>query len=65
VIADSQTKGIAYDPFSNNDEVLESIVSLGVQSVGEKHREFLKTFARTFGVDYCPVYSILGSVISQ
>ncbi len=30
-----------------------------------KHFEFYRKFATTYGIDYCPVYSVVGSVISQ
>lgn len=30
-----------------------------------KHSEFYRKFATTYGIDYCPVYSVVGSVISQ
>jgi ubiquitin-like 1-activating enzyme E1 A len=31
----------------------------------EKHGDFIREFARTYGLDYCPVYSVIGSIISQ
>jgi ubiquitin-like 1-activating enzyme E1 A len=62
---ESQKKGLRYDPFEPDQEVLEKIVALGVAMAGEKHKEFLTTFARTYGLDFCPVYSVLGSIISQ
>jgi ubiquitin-like 1-activating enzyme E1 A len=31
----------------------------------EKHVNFYRKFAQTFGIDYCPVYSVVGSIISQ
>ena len=27
--------------------------------------QFHEKFAKTFGIDFCPVYSVLGSVLSQ
>lgn len=65
MIGKAQASGIAYDPFASPLSVLDCIAAIGVQAAGEKHREFFRSFARTYGVDYCPVYSILGSVISQ
>jgi hypothetical protein len=62
---ESQKKGVVYDPFNPDDSVLEKIVSSGIEKVGEKHREFLTTFAKTFGLDFCPTYSVIGSIISQ
>lgn len=42
-------------------------MSLGIQQREgyEKHVEFYRKFAQTFGIDYCPVYSVVGSIISQ
>jgi hypothetical protein len=31
----------------------------------KKHSELYVNFARTYGIDYCPVYSVLGSIVSQ
>lgn len=31
----------------------------------EKHTEFYRKFGQTYGIDYCPVYSVVGSIISQ
>ena len=65
VMSESQKQGLSFDPFNANEEILTKIVNIGVEIAGEKHREFLTTFARTYGLDFCPVYSVLGSIISQ
>jgi hypothetical protein len=31
----------------------------------KKNLEFYSNFAKTYGIDYCPVYSVLGSIVSQ
>ena len=62
---ESQKEGVVYDPFNPDENILEKIVNLGIQKVGEKHREFLTTFAKTYGLDFCPTYSVVGSIISQ
>jgi ubiquitin-like 1-activating enzyme E1 A len=56
---------MAYDPLSGREEGLEAVVRLGVETAGERHVELLRGVARTYGVDYCPVYSVLGSIVSQ
>ena len=38
VMYESQGKGLRFDPFQQNEAVLEEIVQLGVELVGEKHR---------------------------
>ena len=65
MMAESQKQGLSYDPFNPKDEILIQIVQIGVEIVGEKHKEFLTTFAKTYNIDFCPVYSVLGSIISQ
>jgi hypothetical protein len=65
VIRDSQSQGLIYDPFSEDQNTLEKIIELELPNVEEKHKDFLTTFARTYNVDYCPVYSVLGSIVSQ
>ena len=64
-MAEAQKSGLTLDPFDLNPETLEAVVRLGVERVGEKHREFLTTFARTFSLDFCPTYSVIGSIVSQ
>ena len=61
----AQQEGLKYDPFAHDEQTLQAITSFGVESAGEKHQQFLASFARTYGVDYCPVYSVIGSIISQ
>jgi ubiquitin-like 1-activating enzyme E1 A len=65
-----------FDPY---DESAESIAKLDkIQAIGEQiyesavgkkpsqqTSEMLRNFARLYGVEFCPVYSILGSVASQ
>ena len=64
-MAESQKQGLSYDPFNPKDEILIQIVQIGLELAGEKHKEFLTTFAKTYNIDFCPVYSVLGSIISQ
>lgn len=43
------------------------MVNLGIeQREGySKNEDFYRKFGQTFGIDYCPVYSVVGSIISQ
>jgi ubiquitin-like 1-activating enzyme E1 A len=72
----AENEGLTYDPFletddlelkNKNEENLSKIVSMGTESKEgyTKHSEFYRKFATTYGIDYCPVYSVVGSVISQ
>lgn len=62
---ESQKLGLVYDPFGDDETNLNKIIELGLPKVQEKHKEFIATFAKTYNIDYCPVYSVLGSIISQ
>ena len=62
---ESQKQGLVYDPFNGDANVLSKIVEIGVGIAGERHQKFFETFAKTYGLDFCPVYSVLGSIISQ
>jgi len=62
---ETQKQGVVYDPFNPDESTLEKIVNVGIEKVGEKHREFITTFAKTYGLDFCPTYSVIGSIISQ
>lgn len=61
----AEEAGLSYDPFNPNEEVLEKILAPIKQTRPEKTWEFHTKFARTFGIEFCPVYSVLGSVLSQ
>ena len=62
---ESSRQGLVYDPFNPDQDILTKIVNIGMEKVAEKHRSFMETFAKTYGLDFCPVYSVLGSIISQ
>lgn len=72
----AESEGLSFDPFlktedlevkNKNDENLSKIASIGAgfKEGYEKNAEFYRKFATTYGIDYCPVYSVVGSVISQ
>lgn len=72
----AQSEGLLYDPFletsdsetnSKNQEILERVAAIGSGSREgyEKNVNFYKNFVTTFGIDYCPVYSVIGSIVSQ
>jgi len=69
-IAESQNLKI--DPYNIDEEKLSKIVEIGKElwtaqknKWEEKEEGFFRNFARLFGVEYCPVYSVIGSVASQ
>lgn len=41
------------------------MIDLGQDIKEEIDRNFLIDFAKCFGIDYCPVYSVIGSIVSQ
>lgn len=67
----AELAGLSYDPYlegdSTNEEALENIVKLAGEErlVKEEDREFYRDFARFYGIEHCPVYSVIGSVASQ
>ena len=68
MIYESQKKSLTYDPFDEsnfNSEMLKCMVEIGADIKEEIDEDFLKNFARLYGVDYCPTYSVIGSIISQ
>lgn len=76
VMEQAESQGLTYDPFletndqevrNKNDENLGKIASIGasLKESYEKNMEFYRKFVSTYGIDYCPVYSVVGSVISQ
>ena len=73
---EAQCQGLSYDPFlenvdqealNKNQENLQKITSFGVAMKDgyQKNEGFFQKFATTYGIDYCPVYSVVGSIISQ
>ena len=69
VMEDSQAKGLTYDILSDqpklNEDMLTCMVELGEDIKEVMSRDFLYDFARLYGVEFCPVYSVIGSIISQ
>ena len=65
----AEKQGITYNPWDESEEnvtKLQKIVDLGKEfRENTNDHEMLKDFARCFGIDFCPVYSVLGSIISQ
>lgn len=65
----SQGKGLSYDLLSDqtnmNEDMLTCTVELGEDIKEVMSRDFLYNFARLYGVDFCPVYSVIGSIVSQ
>ncbi|EAR95045.1 ThiF family protein (macronuclear) [Tetrahymena thermophila SB210] len=60
---------LRYDPYNHSEEnqkVLEQIVELAQEKIkNEEDREFYTNFAKFYGIEHCPVYSVIGSVASQ
>ncbi|CAK82721.1 unnamed protein product (macronuclear) [Paramecium tetraurelia] len=63
----------AYDPYQPNDELLDKFTQIGKdiykaangKDATEEQANTFRDFARLYGIDYCPVYSVVGSVASQ
>ncbi|CAD8121415.1 unnamed protein product [Paramecium sonneborni] len=63
----------AYDPYQPNDELLDKFTQIGKEifknsngkEATEEQVSTFRNFARLYGVDHCPVYSVIGSVASQ
>ena len=65
VINTCQTKQINYDPTISYEELESShpnIINILKENYDEK---FVSKFVKLYGIDYCPVYSVIGSIISQ
>ena len=65
---EAQNKSLKYDPFieeSFNSEMLRCMVELGSDFNENADEMFLRNFARLWGIDFCPTYSVIGSIISQ
>ena len=63
----AEEKGLKYDPFKDSKEKEKEFVDLLRKTVeiSEKQREFLERFVRFYGLNFIPVYSVIGSVASQ
>lgn len=64
----AEQKGLFYHEFEENKEKEANFLGLVkefVNEIKEKQAEFLKKFAKFYGIHYIPVYSVVGSVASQ
>lgn len=65
---DSQKTSLTYDvfnPMKMHEEMLYCMIELGQDIREDADRDFLIDFAKCYGIDYCPVYSVIGSIVSQ
>lgn len=63
----AEGKELKYDPFKDSKEKEKEFVELlkKTKDINEKQNEFLQKFVRFYGLNFIPVYSVLGSVASQ
>jgi hypothetical protein len=47
------------------EEMLHCMVELAEAIRENFNKNLMINFAKCFGIDYCPVYSIIGSIVSQ
>lgn len=64
-----QEKGINIDPFNLKEENKLSVVELAKQIWTDKnpkaYEEFLTQIVSQYGLQFCPTYSVIGSIVSQ
>jgi ubiquitin-like 1-activating enzyme E1 A len=72
MMAQAEEQNLILDPFNLDEAKYNKVVEIGKtiwtnnkKKWDDKAEAFFKNFARLFGVEYCPVYSVLGSVASQ
>lgn len=45
--------------------MLYCMIDLAEEIRPEFNRDLMINFAKCYGIDYCPVYSVIGSIVSQ
>lgn len=45
--------------------MLKCMVQLGEEVKEDVDELFLRNFGRLYGIDFCPTYSVVGSIVSQ
>jgi len=69
---EAERNNLRYDPYNPDESVLDKIVEIGKEFYTKNKFRWndnveptLRNFARLYGVQYCPSYSVVGSVSSQ
>lgn len=65
VLKHASENGWKIDPFNICTDTLGKIVQWAVDKFGPTNKDLFEKVARQQGIDFCPVYSVTGSVISQ
>ncbi|KRX01060.1 Molybdenum cofactor biosynthesis, MoeB [Pseudocohnilembus persalinus] len=64
----AEERNLTYNPFQHNEEVYQQIISIIDEiypNLKQDQKNTIQQFVKFFGIDYCPVYSVIGSIASQ
>lgn len=66
-MAEAEKQGLSYCPFNPNQKTFDKIFKYAQDNFKMKEDQVksIQNFIKFYGIEYCPTYSVIGSVASQ